>query len=175
MVLLIYAHPHHGQSIANRALLDAVRDLPGVTLHPLYDRYPDFSIDVADEQRQLVQARAIVWQHPTYWYSVPSLMKLWIDEVLVRGFAYGDGGTALHGKPLLWVTTTGSEVTQYADGQRHQRPFGELTRHIEQTARFCGMHWQAPIVVHGAHRLAPEALAAEAHAYRDRVLALAAS
>jgi glutathione-regulated potassium-efflux system ancillary protein KefF len=174
MVLLIYAHPHHGQSIANRALLDAVRELPGVTLHPLYDRYPDFSIDVAAEQRRLKEARAIVWQCPTYWYSVPALMKLWIDAVLVRGFAYGDGGTALHGKPLLWVTTTGSEAAQYADGQRHQRPFAELTRHIEQTARFCGLDWQPPIVLHGAHRLASEALAAAAYAYRDRVLALAA-
>jgi glutathione-regulated potassium-efflux system ancillary protein KefF len=173
MVLLIYAHPHHGQSIANRALLDAVRALPGITLHPLYDRYPDFSIDVAAEQRRLTAAQAIVWQHPTYWYSVPALMKLWLDTVLVRGFAYGEGGTALHGKPLLWATTTGGEGPQYADGQRHGRPFADLTRHIEQTARFCGTDWQPPVVVHGARRLAPEALAAQARAYRDRVQAMA--
>lgn len=173
MVLLVYAHPHHGQSIANRALLDAVRDLPGVTLHPLYDRYPDFSIDVAAEQRRLTEARAIVWQHPTYWYSVPALLKLWFDAVLARGFAYGEGGTALKGKPLLWATTTGSEAAQYAAGERHGRPFEDLSRHIEQTARFCGMDWQPPVVVHGAHRLMPEALWAQARAYRDRLLALA--
>jgi glutathione-regulated potassium-efflux system ancillary protein KefF len=172
VILLIYAHPHPGRSIANRALLDAVRDLPGVVLHSLYDRYPDFSIDVAAEQVLVADSGVIVWQHPTYWYSVPALLKLWIDKVLARGWAYGEGGTVLHGKSLLWVTTTGSEESQYAVGQRHGRPFGELSSHIEQTARFCGMNWLEPMVAHGAHRLSPDALAACAAAYRQRLSAL---
>jgi putative NADPH-quinone reductase len=56
LILLVYAHPHHERSVANRALLDAVRGVPGLTLHALYDRYPDFSIDVAREQALLSQA-----------------------------------------------------------------------------------------------------------------------
>ena len=43
---------------------------------------------------------------------------------------------------------------------------------IEQTARFCGMQWQAPMVVHGAHRVGDAALQAEAQRYRERVLML---
>jgi len=173
VVLVVYAHPHHDRSLAHRALLGAVRDVRDVAVHGLYDRYPDFSIDNAAEQRLLADAGAVVWQHPTYWYSVPALMKLWFDEVLARGFAYGDGGTALQGKPLLWVTTTGSEQAQYAADGRHGHPFAELTRHVERTARFCGMHWLEPIVVHAAHRRV-EALAQQAQQYRERLTALAA-
>nr|WP_230544290.1 NAD(P)H-dependent oxidoreductase [Escherichia coli] len=32
------------------------------------------------------------------WYSIPPLLKLWIDKVFSHGWAYGHGGTALHGK-----------------------------------------------------------------------------
>jgi glutathione-regulated potassium-efflux system ancillary protein KefF len=170
MVLVVYAHPHPGRSVAHRALLEAVRDAPGVAVSSLYDRYPDFSIDVAAEQRRLADAAAVVWQHPTYWYSVPALLKLWFDEVLARGFAYGDGGSALRGKPLLWVTTTGSEQAQYNADGRHGQPFADLTRHVEQTARYCGMAWQDPIVVHAAHRRA-DALAQQARQYRERLTA----
>ncbi len=108
MILIVYAHPHPGRSEANRVLLDAVRDLRGVRVHSLYDRYPDFAIDPAAEHAMLEPARLVVWQHPLYWYSVPALLKLWFESVLVRGWAYGRERPALAGKDCMWVTTTGS-------------------------------------------------------------------
>ena len=51
MIHIVYAHPYPSQSRANRVLLDAVRHLPQVEVGSLYDRYPDFDIDVAAEQR----------------------------------------------------------------------------------------------------------------------------
>ena len=41
------------------------------------------------EQAALADAELIVWQHPIQWYSMPALMKLWVDEVLAFGWAYG--------------------------------------------------------------------------------------
>src|SRR5688572_32930914 len=108
MILLVHAHPYPGRSRAGSVLLEAVRDLPGLELHMLYDRYPDFAIDVEAEQEALGRARVVVWQHPLYWYSVPPLLKLWFDKVLTLGWAYGPGGTALHGKTVQWVVTTGA-------------------------------------------------------------------
>ena len=96
-----------------------------------------------------------MWQHPLYWYGVPALLKLWCEEVLVRGWAYGDGGTALSGKDCLWVTTTGALPDAYSDGGVHGHPFEAFVPAVAQTARFCGMHWlPIRIVVHGAHRIA---------------------
>jgi hypothetical protein len=90
-----------------------VSAIPDADLRSLYDRYPDFDIDIAAEQRALVNARLIVWMHPMFWYSVPALLKHWFDKVLAYGFAYGDGGTALRastccGCPRLEARSTRS-------------------------------------------------------------------
>lgn len=108
MIYLVFAHPYPSQSRVNRALLDAVRDLPGVDVCSLYDRYPDFDIDVAAEQSALSRAELVIWMHPVFWYSVPGLMKQWFDKVLSYGWAYGDGAAGLRGKDCLWVATTGA-------------------------------------------------------------------
>jgi glutathione-regulated potassium-efflux system ancillary protein KefF len=172
MAQLIFAHPYPDRSRANRALLAAVQDLPGVRVRSLYDLYPDFDIDVATEQTQLVQAELVIWQHPMHWYSVPSLLKHWFDKVLLRGWAYGDGGTQLKGKRCLWVTTTGGDEHAYSAPGMHAFPFSAFVPVIEQTARFCGMHWEEPVALHGAHRISDAVLATACARYRERVQAL---
>jgi glutathione-regulated potassium-efflux system ancillary protein KefF len=173
MVLLIYAHPQHSRSAANRALLEGVLDLPGLVFHPLYDRYPDFSIDAAAERDLLTRAQLVVWQHPLYWYSVPALLKLWFEQVLSRGWAYGGGpggGRALAGKHCLWVTTTGADDEGYEETGIHRHRFDAFVPAIRQTAQFCHMDWLAPLVLHDAHRADDGRLAHQAQVYRRRLL-----
>ena len=172
MIALIYAHPYPQRSRANRVLLEAVRDVPGVSVRALYDLYPDFAIDVQAEQEALSAAHAVIWQHPLYWYSVPGLLKHWFDKVLAHGWAYGEGGTALQGKSCLWVATTGGDERAYSAAGMHAYPFETFVPPVLQTARFCGMRFEDPIVVHAAHRTSPEALQREAERYRQRVVAL---
>lgn len=172
MLVLIFAHPYPDRSRANRRLLEAVRDIDRVEVRSLYDSYPDFDIDVEAEQAALERARIVVWQHPIYWYSVPGLLKHWFDKVLVRGFAYGDGGVALRGKLCQWVTTTGGPNSAFSQSGIHGHPFVEFEPVVEQTARFCGMHWQPPLVVHGAHHVTDAELDQAAANYRRRVLDL---
>ncbi len=171
MIVIVHAHPHAQRSIAGRALLDAVADLPDLQIRSLYDLYPDFSIDARVERDALARARLIVWQHPLSWYSVPALLKLWFEVVLVRGWAFGEGATALANKDCLWVTTTGADASAYAPGGVHQYPLSTFAPPIERTARMCGMRWLAPIAVHAAHKLSPEALAEQGRAYRARLQA----
>lgn len=173
MIALIYAHPYPDRSRANQVMLEAVRDLGTLEVVPLYDRYPDFDIDVAAEQDRLLRAHTIVWQHPIYWYSVPSLMKHWFDRVLTYGWCYGEGGTALSGKRVLWVPTTGGEPDAYGPNGMHAHSFETYEPPIRQTARFCGMQWLEPIVVHGAHRVSEGELIVKAGHYRQRLEALA--
>lgn len=173
MLLVIFAHPYPDRSRANRLLLEAVRGLPSVAVRSLYDLYPDFDIDVPAEQTALTEADVIVWQHPMYWYSVPGLLKHWFDKVLVRGFAYGDGGTALKGKRCLWVTTTGGETSAFSPAGMHGHPFQSFSPVVEQTARFCGLSWEEPLVVHGAHRVPESELLQAGQDYRSRLEQLA--
>lgn len=174
MICLLYAHPYPNRSRANRALLEAVRDIEQVEVRRLYDLYPDFSIDVHAEREALTRAQLIVLQHPLYWYSVPGLLKHWFDKVLTVGWAYGKGGDALRGKSCLWVVTTGAFESGYAKEGIHMRPFADFTPPVEQTARFCGMHWLEPVVVHGAHRIDDDELARSAQRYRERLQQLSA-
>lgn len=172
-VTIIYSHPYPTRSRAGRALLEGVRDLPGVAVRSLYALYPDFDIDVRAEQAALLAADLVVWQGPFYWYGVSALMSLWFEKVLAQGWAYGDGGDALRGKRVLWVTTTGAPESAYRRGGLHDHPFEAFLPAISQTARFCGMTFiEPPLVVHAAHRISDEALRDAAREYRLRLEAL---
>jgi glutathione-regulated potassium-efflux system ancillary protein KefF len=172
VITVFFAHPHPRRSIANKALLAAIADLSGVSIHPLYERYPDFAIDVSAERELLARSRVVVWQAPLYWYTVPALLKLWFEQVLSEGWAFGEGGTALAGKDALWVTTTGAAAAEFAPEGRHRFTFAQFEPVVRQTAQFCGMNWQEPLVVHAAHRLDAAALAAAAGGYRERLTQL---
>ena len=78
-VLVLFAHPSIESSRANHVLRQAIEEVPGVRVHDLYATYRDFFIDVAKEQALLLEHRALVFQHPFYWYSCPPLLKEWMD------------------------------------------------------------------------------------------------
>jgi len=148
-ILWYVFHPELAGSRGNRALLDAVRDLPELTVVDAYVETPDFRIDVAREQARLREHDLIVFQHPFYWYSSPALMKEWIDRVLEYGFAYPPAeGRELHGKHWLSVITTGGSDWSYQAGGYNNFGMSELLRPFQQTANLCGMRWHPPHVIH---------------------------
>lgn len=156
-VLVLFAHPAYEKSRINRRLLDAIRDLEGVTIHDLYEAYPDFQIDVTAEQQRLVAHDVIVLQHPFYWYSAPALVKEYLDLVLEHGFAYGAAGRSLEGKVMINATTTGGPEAAYQVGGRNRFTMRHLLAPFDQTAYLCRMTYLAPFVVHGALRLDDDA------------------
>ena len=173
-ILVLYAHPAHDRSRANRALRAAIEPLEGVTLHDLYDVYPDFFIDVRREQRLVEQHDVLLFQHPMYWYNVPALLKEWQDTVLELGWAYGEGGDKLRGKHFMQALTTGGHAASYRHGGRAHFEIAELLRPFEQMAHYCGMRCLRPFVTHAARLVDERALEAQAAAYRARITALAA-
>jgi len=173
-VLILFAHPAIAKSRVNRVLASAVRGLPGVTFHDLYEAYPDFDIDVGREQALLAEHDIVVLQHPFYWYSTPALVKEWEDVVLQHGWAYGRDGTALRGKALLSAVTTGGREASYGPEGGNRYTVEQFLAPIEQTARLCGMEWRSPFVVHGTHGMTPQEAERHAERYRSTVEALRA-
>ena len=172
-VLVLFAHPVLERSRVNRRLLDAVRDLDGVTVHDLYETYPTMSIDVAREQELLLAHDVVVFQHPFYWYSVPAILKEWQDLVLEHGWAYGEGGTRLKGKLTFNVVSTGGPPQAYRKGGYNRFTVRELLAPWEQTANLCGMRFLAPFTVHAALRIASDDdVAARREDYRRLLVAL---
>jgi len=157
--LVQFAHPALERSRVNRRLIRAIEEHLGTggTVNDLYERYPNLSIDVQHEQELLVAHDLVVFQFPFYWYSVPSLLKEWMDLVLQHGWAYGEGGDKLAGKRLLCVITTGSPDFAYAAGAKNRYTVRQLLAPLEQTAFLCRMHFLAPIMFHGALALSTDA------------------
>ena len=155
-VYVLAAHPHWRDSRVNRRMLAAARAVPGVDVNDLYGSYPDYAIDVEAEQDRLAKASLVVLMHPIQWYSMPALQKLWLDDVLAYGWAYGPGGNALQGKDLWLVATTGSPEASYHPQNYHRYFFDAFLPPYEQTAALCGMRFLPPLMFHGA-RSAPEA------------------
>lgn len=158
-VLILFAHPTLEKSRVNKALIKEVRKIPEVTFQDLYELYPDFYIDVPQEQKLLTEHDTIIMQHPLFWYNIPPLLKQWIDLVLEHGWAYGAGGNALKGKNLINVMTAGGGEQAYQVEGYNKYTIKQFLAPLERTAALCKMNYLPPFVVHGTHRLDAAAIA----------------
>ncbi|SHH14541.1 NAD(P)H-dependent oxidoreductase [Massilia sp. CF038] len=172
-ILVIYAHATTHKSRVNRRLAQAARTIPGVRVHDLYETYPDFHIDVAAEQALLADADVIVFVHPFQWYSMPALLKEWVDCVLQAGWAYGAGASALAGKRYWLVLSCGSSESDYSADGAHGRPLEDYLPPFRQTVALCHMVWENPLILYGAHKIDNSAVDAHIDAFRQRLSALA--
>jgi len=165
-VLILFAHPRFERSVNNSMLVKVIPEIPEITFHDLYEKYPDFNIDVGYEKKLLKENQIIIWQHPLYWYSAPPLLKQWIDLVLEFGWAYGPGGTALEGKIIFNSISSGGQRSAYSREGHNRFSLSELLAPYNQTAALCKMIYLPPFAVHGTHRITKEGLAENARHYR---------
>lgn len=98
------------------AVGDSLRAYQGGTL----------SADVLAEHDKLRRADVLILQFPLWWFSMPALLKGWIDRVWACGFAYGVGEHSdthwgdrygegvFAGKRAMLVVTTGGWESHYA-------------------------------------------------------------
>lgn len=124
--LIILAHPHLATSKVNKRWHQELLQYPNqVTIHELYQMYPDWNINVAQEQQLLEAHDHIILQFPFYWYSYPPLLKKWLDDVFSYGWAYGSAGDKLKEKKIGLAMSIG-------DKQENYRTEGSVTFTVEQ-------------------------------------------
>ena len=82
--------------------------------------------DIAAEQDKLRWADAVILQFPLWWFSMPAILKGWVDRVYAYGFAYGVGEHSDHhwgdrygegslaGKRAMLLVTTGGWDSHYS-------------------------------------------------------------
>jgi glutathione-regulated potassium-efflux system ancillary protein KefF len=148
-ILIVSGHPNLSESIGNATILNEVaKALPGVEVRRLDSLYPDQRINVDAEQAALLRADIIVWQFPFSWYSLPGIMKVWLDEVFVHGFAHGSTAK-LGGKKLLLSFTTGAPESLYCAEGFFGHCVEDYMTPFETTARLCNLEWQTPVYTCG--------------------------
>ena len=166
-ILILFAHPVVEKSRVQRSLLLKAASLPNVSIRDLYQLYPDFNIDIQAEKDALSQNDIVLWQHPFYWYSCPALLKQWIDLVLEYGWAYGPGGTALEGKLITNVVSTGGPEAVYQPEGRNRFTVRQFLAPFDQTAVLCKMTYIDPFLVQGTHKLSNELILDQTERYGE--------
>jgi NAD(P)H dehydrogenase (quinone) len=96
--------------------------------------------DVRAEQARIDRADALVLVYPVYWWSMPGLLKGWIDRVFTNGWAYDEGPDGrlvkrLRRLPVHLVAIGGAGERTYA---RHGY-FGAMKTQIDRGIfDYCG-------------------------------------
>lgn len=172
-ILINFAHPAKGNSKINMALRKAVENIDGVYMNDLYSNYPDFLIDVEKEQKLCEENDIIIFQHPLYWYSTPSIIKEWFDLVLEHGWAYGSKGNALKDKFIFQALSAGGDEDTYHESGFNKHTIRELTSPLSAAANLCKMNYLPPFCVFGVHRgLSEDKMEFFTSEYKKAILAL---
>ena len=134
--------------------------------------------DVEEEQRKLLAADAVILLFPLWWYSMPAIMKGWVDRVWAYGLAYGyqgagnahrygEGGFA--GKRALLAVSVGGPEQDYSP-RGINGPLEQLLFPITHgTLFFPGMQVLPTFAVYGAAAIDAQGVAEAAAAWRRRV------
>lgn len=150
-ILVLTAHPDLSTSTANKKWFEALSEVDGIITRDLTAVGGDeMRFNPAVEQALLEQVDRVVLQFPFYWYSSPPILKAWIDQVFLSGFAYGPGGNKLHGKELMLVVSTGGPAESYQAGALNSFTMAEFLTPFQQTALMVGMTYLQPFVLHSA-------------------------
>ncbi|MFJ8686526.1 NAD(P)H-dependent oxidoreductase [Micromonospora wenchangensis] len=140
--------------------------------------------DVTAEQEKLLWADTVILQFPMWWYTMPAILKGWVDRVFSFHFAYGVGvhdqtrygerygeGTLLGRRAILSVTVGGPQ-SHYTD-RGINGPIEDLLFPIHHGILYYpGMEVLPPFVLYGADRISDGDFEDAAKRWKERLLTL---
>ncbi|AAY91989.2 flavodoxin family protein [Pseudomonas protegens] len=159
----------------------ASRDNPDYLVYALEQRLgvknQSIAADIQAELDKLLWADLLILNFPVFWFSVPAMLKGWIDRVLVSGVCYGgkrfydQGGLA--GKKALVTLTLGGREHMFGEGAIHG-PLQDMLRPLLRgTLAYVGYDVLEPFVAWHVPYISQEAREAFLHSYRQRLQHLA--
>ncbi|WP_422752148.1 NAD(P)H-dependent oxidoreductase [Micromonospora sp. WMMD708] len=140
--------------------------------------------DVTAEQEKLLWADTVIFQFPLWWYTMPAILKGWVDRVFSFHFAYGVGvhdetrygerfgeGTLAGRRAILSVTIGGPE-SHYTD-RGINGPIEDLLFPIHHGILYYpGLEVLPPFVLYRADRISDDTFADAATRWKQRLLTL---
>jgi len=79
--------------------------------------------DIQKEQELIRKADRLIFVYPVWWFSMPAILKGYIDRVFSRGFAYDYEGHSIKGllagkEVMIFSTTGGPRIAYYLAGYK---------------------------------------------------------
>lgn len=135
-----------------------------------------FAPDIAAELEKLAWCDVLIFQFPLWWFSLPSILKGWVDRVFAMGAVYGGGKWydkgEFRGKRAMLSLTTGGPPNIYSptglNGDIHQILY-PINHGI---LRFVGFDVLPPFIAYGVSRLEDEARSTYLAEYQQRLFTL---
>jgi len=141
--------------------------------------------DVKAEHEKLLWADMLILQFPLWWFTMPAILKGWVDRVYARGFAYGVGehsdrrwgdryGEGIFaGKRAMLIVTTGGWQEHYSP-RGINGPIDEVLFPINHGILYYpGYEVLPPFVVYKVDRLDATGFEAAAEQLRERMRTIA--
>ncbi|UXV21853.1 NAD(P)H-dependent oxidoreductase [Pseudomonas fluorescens] len=132
--------------------------------------------DIQGELDKVLWADLLIFNFPIFWFSMPAMLKGWVDRVLVSGVCYGgkrfydQGGLA--GKRALVTVTLGGREHMFGEGAIHG-PLEDMLRPILRgTLAYVGYEVLAPFVAWHVPYISDEARRDFLLAYEQRLQGL---
>lgn len=164
-VLIVYSHSYQQDSVSNKAILEELAKDPNVVIRNLEELYPTGEFDLPTEQQYLLEADAIVFQYPLFWFNVPSMLKKYMDDVFTPDFTHGAGGGKLAGKKFYNSFTTGAPSDFYTEEM-----LKDMTGSVRLSASYCGMDYCGQITSHGLNAYVNNEVATVAREHATRLM-----
>lgn len=124
----------------------------------------------------MLKADLVILNFPIYWFSMPAIMKGWIDRVLVSGVCYGgkrfyDQGGLL-GKKAMLAITLGGQPHMFSEDGVHGDLNDMLRPILRGTLAYSGMAVLPPFVAHHVPYISQEARTTLLEQYRQHLRSL---
>lgn len=132
-----------------------------------------FVNEISTEQEKVEWCDLMIWQFPMWWFSMPGMLKGWVDRVFAMGRFYNNGQVydngAFKGKKAMVSLTTGGTQDSYDKGGHNGDLYGILKPIHRGILEFTGFSVLEPHVVYGPARKMPEELTEEFERYKIRL------
>lgn len=128
---------------------------------------------------RLLAADLLVLSFPMWWFSLPAILKGWMDRVFVMGAVFGGdhglfGDAALAGRRALLLFTTGGSSEAFRPGGT-LGSMDDFLFHIHRgMLEFVGFTVLDPVVTYGPAHMTDQERAAALDAVRESVALVAA-
>jgi NAD(P)H dehydrogenase (quinone) len=120
-----------------------------------------FTDSVLQEMEKIEWADLIIFSFPLWWFSLPAILKGWVDRIFAMGFCYGagkgvyDNGAFRNKTGMLMFTTGGPEFAYSPEGKNGN--IDTLLYHIHHgMLYFIGLQVKPPFIAWSPARVTNE-------------------